>query len=72
MNAKPPVLKALRTFYSPEDPLEKPTIKQGSLKVSLKNDRLKLGRAYYGYFEDAVLGNLNFSSLKENLSLKPF
>jgi len=72
LNTKPPFLKAPRTFSSPEDPLEKPTIKQGSLKVSLKNERLKLDRDFYGNFENPVLESLNFSSLKENLCPKPF
>jgi hypothetical protein len=57
----------LGTFSSQKDPKEKPTIKQASLKVSLKNERLKLASAFYGNFENPVLESLNFSSLKENL-----
>jgi len=45
----------LRTFSSLKDPKEKPTIKQASLKVSLKNERLKLDSAFYGNFENPVL-----------------
>jgi len=68
----PTVLNAFRTFSSPEYPIEKLTKKQDSLKVSLKNDRLKLDRAFYGNFKNPILKSLNFPSLKENLCPKTF
>lgn len=67
LNTTPPVLKALRTFYVIENILEK-THKKGGLKVRLKNDQLKLGRVFYGNFDDSVMDNLNLPSLKENFA----